>query len=81
MCPGVEGVALRDLGDARPKLASVSADDLDMVVSGYLLLTCLYCDQDDNFKRLEFLLFHNHFSTTPTRGVECGGPGSGCGRP
>ena len=42
-----------------------------MVVSGYSLLTCLYCDQDNSFKRLEFPLFHNHFSTTLTRRVPC----------
>ena len=42
-----------------------------MVVIAYSLLICLCCDKDNSFKRIEFLLFHNHFSTIPTRRRLC----------
>ena len=42
-----------------------------MAIGAYSLLICLCCDKDNTSKRLEFLLFHNHFSTTPTRRVLC----------
>jgi len=43
----------------------------DMVVGVYSLLICPYCDKNNISKRLEFLPFHNPFSTTPTRRVRC----------
>jgi len=46
-------------------------DDLDMAVGAYALLICLCCDKDNTSKRLELLLFHNHFNITLTRRVLC----------